>query len=435
MPSPTSLVLLAFLSSALAAPSIVDLHKLFPRQSSDLAVGSDAWKASYPSAQSTPTDIPQAWLDALNTAVAAGKIPNIVPATMTNGWPSYSDGSDPSSAKICHYTVGCVASTDRINAPDGMMGVAQDDGPLAPGVALVDFYNEKNISSTHFYIGSNVVYNVDVMQHAMTVPGQHFAVHTWTHPYMSSLTNAQVVAELGWTMKVIADVNGGKIPAWWRPPYGDVDNRVRAIASEVFGLTTVIWNQDTADWTLGTTGKVADITNNLQGFINGAKSPGLLILEHELYTGCVDAFKSVYPSMVSQGWDMRSIPDLWGENWYKNAVDESSAISNVGIVGSTNVTASAATSASASSVASASSAASSSYSAQASGSVSSTSVSSMSGVSSSVRASSSASARSTSASAFASASAVSSTSGATFGVRTTLGLGAVALVVFIASLA
>ena len=31
---------------------------------------------------------------------------------------------------------------------------------------------------------------------------------------------------------------------FWRPPFGDVDNRVRTIAKEVFGLTTVIWNQE-----------------------------------------------------------------------------------------------------------------------------------------------------------------------------------------------
>ena len=29
-----------------------------------------------------------------------------------------------------------------------------------------------------------------------------------------------------------------------KPPYGDVDARVRAIAKNVFGLTTVIWNHD-----------------------------------------------------------------------------------------------------------------------------------------------------------------------------------------------
>ena len=70
------------------------------------------------------------------------------------------------------------------------------------------------------------------------------AVHTWTHPYMTTLSNLELVGEFGWTMEIIHNSTGGRLPKYWRPPYGDSDNRVRAIAKEVFGLTTVIWNQE-----------------------------------------------------------------------------------------------------------------------------------------------------------------------------------------------
>ena len=72
------------------------------------------------------------------------------------------------------------------------------------------------------------------------------AVHTWTHPYMTTLSNEDVVAQLGWTMQIIHDSTGGRIPRYWRPPYGDCDTRVYTIAKEVFGLTTVIWNHEYA---------------------------------------------------------------------------------------------------------------------------------------------------------------------------------------------
>lgn len=45
-------------------------------------------------------------------------------------------------------------------------------------------------------------------------------------------------------MKLIHDSTGGRVPRYWRPPYGDADMRVRAIASEVFGLQTVVWNNE-----------------------------------------------------------------------------------------------------------------------------------------------------------------------------------------------
>jgi peptidoglycan/xylan/chitin deacetylase (PgdA/CDA1 family) len=62
------------------------------------------------------------------------------------------------------------------------------------------------------------------------VNGDDIAVHTWSHRYMTTLSNEEALAELAWTMQVIHDMTGGRVPRFWRPPYGDSDNRVRAIA-------------------------------------------------------------------------------------------------------------------------------------------------------------------------------------------------------------
>ena len=61
---------------------------------------------------------------------------------------------------------------------------------------------------------------------------------------MTTLDNLGVLGQLGWTMEIIHSSTGGRLPKYWRPPYGDSDNRVNAIAREVFGLQTVIWNQE-----------------------------------------------------------------------------------------------------------------------------------------------------------------------------------------------
>lgn len=61
---------------------------------------------------------------------------------------------------------------------------------------------------------------------------------------MTTRTNLEVLAELGWTMQIIHNSTGGRLPKFWRPPYGDSDTRVQAIASKIFGLTTIIWNQE-----------------------------------------------------------------------------------------------------------------------------------------------------------------------------------------------
>ena len=61
---------------------------------------------------------------------------------------------------------------------------------------------------------------------------------------MTTLDNMQLLGEFGWTMEIIHNSTGGRLPAYWRPPYGDADNRVRAIAQQIFGLTTIVWNHE-----------------------------------------------------------------------------------------------------------------------------------------------------------------------------------------------
>lgn len=38
---------------------------------------------------------------------------------------------------------------------------------------------------------------------------------------MTTKTNEEVVAEFGYTMQIIHDSTGGRIPRFWRPPTGD----------------------------------------------------------------------------------------------------------------------------------------------------------------------------------------------------------------------
>ena len=67
---------------------------------------------------------------------------------------------------------------------------------------------------------------------------------------MTSLSNEQVFAELYYSKKAIKDVIGVTVQCW-RPPYGDVDDRVRYIAQSL-GLQTVIWEDNTFDYEIAT---------------------------------------------------------------------------------------------------------------------------------------------------------------------------------------
>jgi len=62
---------------------------------------------------------------------------------------------------------------------------------------------------------------------------------------MTSMTNEEAFAELYYSKKMIHDVLGITVTCW-RPPYGDVDDRIRFIASAL-NMKTVIWDHDTEE--------------------------------------------------------------------------------------------------------------------------------------------------------------------------------------------
>ena len=168
-------------------------------------------------------------------------------------------------------------------------GLTYDDGPNCTHNAFYTYLQEKQLKATLFYIGSNVA-NHPYQGLRGLADGHEIGVHTWSHRYATALTNEQFFAELWYTRKLIKAILG-VTPKTWRPPYGDMDDRIRFIAASL-GLTTVCWEFDTFDWRVQASGNPAGIPTssveaNYQSIINKQESGsfaqhGTIILTHEL---------------------------------------------------------------------------------------------------------------------------------------------------------
>lgn len=64
-------------------------------------------------------------------------------------------------------------------------------------------------------------------------------------------------------------------------------------------------------------------------WLNGPKSPGLMILEHELDNDTVQAFEDAYPLMVETGWKIESAARINGTGVYLNSEDSDSPVDAV----------------------------------------------------------------------------------------------------------
>ncbi|WVF68953.1 hypothetical protein IAT40_003727 [Kwoniella sp. CBS 6097] len=321
-----------------------DVATLFRRGAPDPSDPNFA--SSYPDPGTTPPKdkLPQAWLDKL----ASIKLPDISPSSPNNGYPTYTGGESGADEHICSFTYQCTTDEDLLNPPSGVFALNFDDGPGPASPDLYAFLAENNIASaaTHFMIGGNIVYDPKTMQAAAN-GGGHIAVHTWSHPYMTTLSNEDVLSELGWTMQIISDLNGGRIPKYWRPPFGDVDNRVRAIAKGVFGLETVPWNTDSADWAIGSNPQYTreSVEAQLTTWLQGDKKNGLLLLEHEIKDTETQVFKDIFPKIGANGWKIQNVADAFGMDWYVNSGQgNTAAVTTMSVAANTLIATNASTS-------------------------------------------------------------------------------------------
>lgn len=179
-------------------------------------------------------------------------------------------------------------------------GYTFDDGPNCTHNAFYDFLKDKKQKATMFYIGSNVM-DWPLQAQRGIADGHHFCTHTWSHPYMTRLTDEQVFAELYYGAKSIKDIMGITVDCW-RPPYGDIDDRVRAIATGL-GLRSILWSADTTDWQVKPSGtlskaEIDQVYANIIG--NVSETVGNIVLSHEINGDTMDIAMEQYPNIIAK---------------------------------------------------------------------------------------------------------------------------------------
>lgn len=210
---------------------------------------------NYPKLDVTPpTDSDEAkqWIqEVMDSGVYIPDIPPTNPGGCANNTAALANATESGT---CWWTCGgCTRATDVSVCPTkNSWGVSYDDGPSPYTPNLLKYFDQEDIRATFFAIGSRIISRPAILQDEY-MTGNQIAVHTWSHPYMTTKTTEEVIVELAWTKKVIKD-SLGVTPIYWRPPYGDIDDRVRAI-SQALNLVPILWTRISPTQTFDTSGK------------------------------------------------------------------------------------------------------------------------------------------------------------------------------------
>ncbi|BAI76752.1 polysaccharide deacetylase (plasmid) [Azospirillum sp. B510] len=161
-----------------------------------------------------------------------------------------------------------------------------DDGPDANDPRILDILRAHGAKATFFYIGAKIPEHREIARLVAT-SGNEVGSHTQTHPMTTDLKPAEREWNLAQAEQALASV--GVTAAWFRPPYGDVDDALAALARH-HGMATVLWTADSQDWK--DTGP--DV---IRRRITERLVPGAIVLMHSTKAASVAAL----PAILEEG--------------------------------------------------------------------------------------------------------------------------------------
>ncbi len=202
----------------------------------------------------------------------------------------------------CHE-VACVALTF-------------DDGPSFYTEGLLDTLKEHNVKATFFVLGTQVRIQSETVQR-MFQEGHQIGNHTWDHPNLTQMGDAQIREQLQLTDDLITQIIGVPTP-FLRPPYGAYNDRVLAAS----GLPIIFWSVDPLDW------KDRDAETVASRIVDAPVSA--IILAHDIHKSTVAAVPAIIAALKSRGIHFVTVTKLYephtllAENVYKNQADSPS---------------------------------------------------------------------------------------------------------------
>jgi peptidoglycan/xylan/chitin deacetylase (PgdA/CDA1 family) len=134
----------------------------------------------------------------------------------------------------------------RGNPASPRLALTFDDGPVPLYTTLLlDTLDRVGAKATFFLIGLRVQ-QYPYLAQAIAERGHELGNHSFHHPNLARLPEAQLPGELAATQRAIESATG-ITPRYFRPPGGDYNAAVLRAAGAL-GLTTVFWTDDPADY-------------------------------------------------------------------------------------------------------------------------------------------------------------------------------------------
>jgi peptidoglycan/xylan/chitin deacetylase (PgdA/CDA1 family) len=191
---------------------------------------------------------------------------------------------------------------DTINPAGKMIALTFDDGPSHLTSQLLDTLHKYEAKATFFVLGRMVASHAAILQR-MVSEGSEIGNHSWGHPILPLVSEAELQYQVDATQHVIQAVTGGYAPKLIRPPYGATSALVHQTLAPR-GLHEVLWSVDTNDW------RDRDSQLIYDRIMTGAADGGVILL-HDIHPTSVDAAVWAIRDLKAQGYQLVTVSQLY----------------------------------------------------------------------------------------------------------------------------
>lgn len=172
--------------------------------------------------------------------------------------------------------------------------------------SIMDVCDRYNVKATFFLVGFWVDKYPEIVAEIAS-RGFEIGTHSNTHPQMSKLSEQQCVSELTSSCRKIVDITGQPVKVF-RPPFGDYDNQLIDVASNL-GLYTIQWSVDSLDWKGLSALQIAERVQKAQS--------GDIILCHNNSDHIVEALPIIFEALQLKNLKFCTISELiYFDNYY-----------------------------------------------------------------------------------------------------------------------
>jgi peptidoglycan/xylan/chitin deacetylase (PgdA/CDA1 family) len=173
---------------------------------------------------------------------------------------------------------------------NGYVGLTFDDGPSGNTSSLLSALRQNGLRATMFNEGQYAAAHPAQVR-AQVDAGMWVGNHSYTHPHLTQLGQAQVDSEISRTQQAVAAAGGGT-PKLFRPPYGETNATVRTVEAR-YGLREIIWDVDSQDWNGASTDAIVAAAGRLGN--------GQIILMHDWPANTVAAIPRIAQGLAARG--------------------------------------------------------------------------------------------------------------------------------------